>query len=179
MAKHSTSTSFRCEVEVLTADAATNTDDDDAESEASDEGLQILPTAEESWAGSISDPTMSEQSSDPDAAPTCYMHEADVSDVEDDHWACVRCGLLWGGEVLFCGRCGTPQAGDGALSEFSSQETQREQQPSSSSLDLTAAPTPTDKVFKFGQHSGKSFSVITEESPSYYFWALTQKHPGK
>ena len=32
--------------------------------------------------------------------------------------------------------------------------------------------------FSFGQYNGEKFSVITEEEPSYYFWAIGQKRPG-
>jgi len=32
--------------------------------------------------------------------------------------------------------------------------------------------------FSFGQYNGEKFSVITEEEPSYYFWAFSQKRPG-
>ena len=32
--------------------------------------------------------------------------------------------------------------------------------------------------FSFGQYNGEKFSVITEEEPSYYFWAASQRRPG-
>ena len=32
--------------------------------------------------------------------------------------------------------------------------------------------------FSFGQYNGEKFSVITEEEPSYYFWATSQRRPG-